>query len=180
MGSPSRSLRPGAKLLLIREHPWLERRPGPRAASPLVVVPGGDTRGCQGPGTQSWLRQGWGHRRGAGREQASPCWCLLHLRGAAEGQTKGSETTKHKDVSETEAPSPREASSTTTMKPESPEPAESSSLSTPRFQGLWSPRGQAPLGRLPSRHRAGSEGSREARLGDGPEEVAQIPSGLGM
>lgn len=107
--------------------------------SPLVVVPGWGCQGQGAAGIESGLRQGWGHRKGTGREQASPCWCLLHPRGAAEGQTKGSETTMHKDVLETEATSPREASRTTTMRPQCPEPSKSCGLSTARFQGLWSP-----------------------------------------
>ena len=63
---------------------------------------------------QSRPRRGWGHREGS-----SPCWCPLRPTDAAEGQTKGSATTKHEGRLETEALSAREASRTTTTRTQS-------------------------------------------------------------
>lgn len=105
----------------------------------LVVVPGSGVSRTQSCRDGALVQAEKGPHERAGRGQSSPCWYLPHLRGAAEGQTRGPETTTHKDMLETEATSPREASGTTTMRLEYPEPSKSSSLSTPWFQGLWSP-----------------------------------------
>lgn len=122
------------------------------------------------------------------REGSSPCWCFLHPRDAAGSQTKGSATTKHEEMPETEATAAREAPRTTTVTPEHPGPLKSSSPSTPRFQRLWSPRaggssqGQASLGRAQPTLQAvpAQDRSREARLQGHPQGVAQIPSGRGI
>lgn len=107
---------------------------------------------------ESWPRRGRGHREGS-----SPCWCPLHPRDAAEGQTKGSATTKHEGRVETEALSAREASRTTTTRTQSTRelrPLHPEVPGTPESRGWRELPGPALSGRG-SAHSAGSGGLRK-------------------
>ena len=118
---------------------------------------------------ESRPRRGRGHREGS-----SPCWCLLRPRDAAEGQTKGSATTKHEERLETEAPSAQEASRTTTRTQSTGELRPPH----PRFQGPSSPgaggssQGQPSLGRAqPTVLARGDPGSQAGKPPRGTDSV---------
>ena len=102
--------------LQAREHPGEGREAtGQGCTSPCAGAGWGRVSGTPSHlHLQSRPRRGWGHREGS-----SPCWCPLRPRDAAEGQTKGSATTKHEGRLETEALSAREASRTTTTRTQS-------------------------------------------------------------
>lgn len=74
-------------------------------------------RATEPPASRVLAQAGMGHRRGKRRPQGkgpSPCWFLLHLRGAAASQTRGSETGRHNMMLETKAISVRDSSGTAT------------------------------------------------------------------
>ena len=128
---------------------------------------------------EAWLRQGWGRRRGVlttlvPSSSERCCWrsnqrvCNNKARRDAGDRGHLCEGGFQDHHSDTQAP--RATKELQPLHPTVPEALESPSG--------WELPG--PELSPPSRHGAGSERSREARLEDQPQEVAQIPSGRGL
>lgn len=86
-----------------------------------ISPPGGPweqgRRATEPPASRGQAQAGMGPQerdKAASGEGSSPCWFLLHLRGVAASQTRGSETARHKVMLGTKATSARETSGTAT------------------------------------------------------------------